>query len=110
MIGEIAPKDQRPPFWVWGPDMAPTVSAQLSRPCSGILALCGCIYIHIIATLNSTTYLCHLAPLLKLLPPPTLPPHPSFPPLIYAHPILMNSAKKSSKTGENHPLSTYLPG
>ena len=27
-----------------GPDMAPTVSACLSRPCSGILALCGCMY------------------------------------------------------------------
>ena len=25
-------------------DMAPTVSACLSRPCSGILALCGCMY------------------------------------------------------------------
>ena len=27
-----------------GPDMAPTVSACLCRPCSGILALCRCMY------------------------------------------------------------------
>ena len=27
-----------------GPDMAPTLSAHLSRPYSGILALCGCMY------------------------------------------------------------------
>ena len=32
------------PGWLWGPDMAPTVSACLVRPCSGILALCGCMY------------------------------------------------------------------
>ena len=30
--------------WLWGPDMAPTVSAHLSRPCSGILALCGVLF------------------------------------------------------------------
>ena len=37
-------RQRRAPGWLWGPDMAPTVSARLSRPCSGILALCGCMY------------------------------------------------------------------
>ena len=40
--GEIAPKEDS--RLAVGPDMAPTVSARLSRPCSGILALCGCKY------------------------------------------------------------------
>ena len=35
---------RRPPIWLWGPDKAPTVSARLSRLCSGILALCGYMY------------------------------------------------------------------
>ena len=32
------------PIWLWGPDMAPTFSACLSRTCSGILVCCGNIY------------------------------------------------------------------
>ena len=39
-------------MWQWGPDMATIVIARLSRPCIGMLALCG--YLHIIATLHST--------------------------------------------------------
>ena len=34
----------RAPVWQWGPDMALTVGAHLSRPCNGILALCGYMY------------------------------------------------------------------
>ena len=41
---EMAPMDWRAPIWQWGPDMAPTVSSCLSRPCSGIMALCGLIW------------------------------------------------------------------
>ena len=40
--GEMA--QNRAPSWLWGPDMAPTVRVHLSRPCSGTLALCGCMY------------------------------------------------------------------
>ena len=34
----------RAPIWQRGPDIAPTVSTCLSRPYSGILALCGCMW------------------------------------------------------------------
>ena len=40
--GEMMPKEGSK--LAVGPDMAPTVSARLSRPCSGILALCGWMY------------------------------------------------------------------
>ena len=53
--------------------MAPTVSAHLSRPCSGILAFVGTCTHHSYSTLY---YLCHLASLFKLLPPPAPSPHP----------------------------------
>ena len=40
MTGEMAPMEgYNLAVGDWGPDMAPTVSARLSRPCSGILAL-----------------------------------------------------------------------
>ena len=50
--GEMAPMEGS--SLAVGPDMAPTVIACLSRPCSGILALCGYLHICVIATLNST--------------------------------------------------------
>ena len=34
----------RAPIWQWGPDVAPTVNASLSRPYGGILAHCGYMY------------------------------------------------------------------
>ena len=40
--GEMAPKEGS--NLAVGPDMAPSVSARLSMPCSGILVLCGCMY------------------------------------------------------------------
>ena len=46
----------RTPIWQWGPDIAPTVSTRLSKPCSGILNLCGCMWMSYIATLNSTIF------------------------------------------------------
>ena len=91
----------RAPVWKWGPDMAPTVSALLSRPCSGILALCRySVHVHIMATLNS--YIVSSS-LFKLLPPPT-PPHPL--PYICWPNINEFHLKKSSKTGKNQSLST----
>ena len=49
---EMAPKEGSNASWPCPrsePDMAPTVSARLStRPCSGILALCGCMHVHVI--------------------------------------------------------------
>ena len=35
---------RRAKIWQWGPDMAPTVSAHLSRSCIRLLALCGYMY------------------------------------------------------------------
>ena len=70
-----APK--RAPSWLWGLDMAPTVSACLSRPCSGILALVGACTRH---SYSELYYLCLLSFLFKLLPPPTPPSRPSCPP------------------------------
>ena len=91
-------------MWQLGPDIAPAVSACLSRPCIGMLAIVGTCTHHSYSTLY---YLCHLASLLKLLPPPTPPLCSSHPPLIYAGPILMKKIVKTSKT---KPLATYLPG
>ena len=34
----------RAQIWQWGPKMAPTVSARLSRLCSGTLAFCGYVW------------------------------------------------------------------
>ena len=42
MAGEMALKEGS--NLAKGPDIAPTVSAHLSRPCSELLALCGCMY------------------------------------------------------------------
>ena len=39
-------RQRRAPSWLWGPDIAPAVCVRLSRPCSGILALCGCMCAH----------------------------------------------------------------
>ena len=88
--GEMAPKEGS--RLAWGPDMAPTVSARLSRPCSGILAFVGACTRH---SYSKLYYLCLLSSLIKLLPPPTPPCAPPTHPLIYTGPILMNSIKKS---------------
>ena len=50
-------------------------------------------------------YLCHLASLFYPLSSPTPTCVPPTYPLIYAGPIFINSMKKSSKTGDNQPLS-----
>ena len=84
---------RRAPSWLWGSDMAPTISARLSRPCSGILALCGCMYTSYVATLNST--ICFFFLLwLSFCHHPSQPRAPSAHPLIYIGPILMHSMKK----------------
>ena len=100
--GEMAPR--RAPGWLWGPDMAPTLSARLSRPCSGILALCGCMYISY--SYSKLYYLCLLSSLIKLLPPPTPPPSASRPPPNIHWPNINEFHQKIIKTGENQPLST----
>ena len=53
--------------------MALTVSARLSRPCSGILALYGACTRR---SYSELYYLCLLSFLFKLLPPPPRPSHP----------------------------------
>ena len=73
--GEMAPKEG--PIWLWGPDMAPTVSTCLSSPCSGILVFVGASTRH---SYSELYYLCLISSLFKLLPPPTQPPCPSHPP------------------------------
>ena len=79
MTGEMAPR--RASSWLWGPDMAATVSARLSGPCNGILVLCGACTCH---SYSKLYYLCLFSSLIKLLPPPTPPPHPSrLPPNIH---------------------------
>ena len=110
---------RRPPIWPWRPDMASTVSVHLSKPYSGILAICGCMYTSYIATLNPT-FCVFLFLLFKLLPPPTPPLHPSLPPTPPLHPSLPPTHQPSYirwpnvnefhesiiKTGKNQPLFT----
>ena len=96
--GEIMPK--KGSNLAVGSDIAPTISACLSRPCNRILALCGCI-----ATLNYTICMFFLLCLNYCHHPchaHTPPTHP----LVFSGPILMNCMKKSSKTGKKQPLST----
>ena len=90
----------RTQIWQWGPKMAPTVSARLSRPCSGILAL----HVDFIATLNSTVcvilffglaFATTASPLRSSCPPPYI-----------RWPNNNEFHEKLSKTGENQPLST----
>ena len=82
----------RAPTWLWGPDMAPTVSAHLSRPCSRTLPFVGACTRR---SYSKLYYLCLLSSLIKLLPSPTPPPASPTHPLIYTGPILINSIKKS---------------
>ena len=67
------------PIWQWGPDMAPTVGPRLCSPCSGILALCGYMYM---LQHSKLYYLCHLSLFLAFAttqPTPTsLPPTPLY--------------------------------
>ena len=94
----------RAPIWHWESDIAPTVSTRLSRPCSGILADCGCTWMSYIATLNSTTVSSCFVVLAFSSTHPTSTP---LPPTPYIHwPILRNFMKKSSKTSKYQPLST----
>ena len=88
----------RATIWQWGLDIAPTVKTRLSRPCSRILALSGCMYIqfvHIIATLNSTIVILLLCINLFHHPPHLTPLLPMS--LYTLTPILMNSMKKIVK-------------
>ena len=64
ITGEMAPIIWRAPDWQWGPDMAPTVSARLSKPCSGLLAFLGTCTSQ---SYSKLYYVCHLTPV--LLPP-----------------------------------------
>ena len=86
-------RQRRASSWLWGPDMAPTISARLSRPCSGILAACKR------RSYSELYYLCLLSSLIKLLPPPTPPPNIHWPNINEFH-------EKIVKSGENQPLST----
>ena len=70
-------RQRRAPGWLCGPDMAPTVSARLSRPCSGNWPFVGACIRHSYSKLYS---LCLISSLIKLLPLPTPPPRPSRPP------------------------------
>ena len=54
-------------------------------------------------------FLCLISSLIKLFPPPTPPPCPSCPPLIYTVPILMNFMKKIMKNWWR-PAIIYLSG
>ena len=89
---------RRPPIWLWEPDMSLHI-------CLGLMVeywpFVGAYTHH---NYSKPYYLCLLASLFKLLPPPTLPLCPSCPPLIYTGPIIINSMKKLSKTGKNQPL------
>ena len=71
-------RQRRAPGWLWGPDMAPTVSARLSI---GLVVeywpFVGACTRHSYSKLYS---LCLISSLIKLLPPPTPPPRPSRPP------------------------------
>ena len=104
----MAPKEGSSAAVGWGSDMTPIVSVRLPRLCIKVLALCGYMYKSYIATLDST--IC--VTLLLCLSYCHHPSHALFPPthpLIYTGPILMNSMKKSSKTGKIQPLLfTYL--
>ena len=83
--------------------LAPTVNACLSRPCNGILALCGYMYKHhdnYDHGYSKLYCLCHVASLFKLLLPPT-PRAPSTHPFIYIDPILTNSMKKCQKLAKS---------
>ena len=100
MIGEMAPR--RAPIWLWRPDLAPTVSVCLSRPCSGIMAFVGTCTHH---TYSNLYYLCHLASLFKLFPTLTPPCAPPMHSLIYIGPILMNSIKNHQNLTK---ISHYL--
>ena len=100
------------PIWQRGPDIVPTVSTRLSRPCSGILALSGCMYIqfvHIIATLNSN--IVHMSSYFFILAFATT--HPTLMtllpmPLYTLAPILMNSIKNCQKIAKiSHYLATF---
>ena len=101
--------------WQWGPDIALAVSTCLSSPVGLGLVVeywpfilwihaCGR---HSHSKLYDCVVLFLCFSLCYHLPHPVpLPPIP----YIYTGPILMNSMKKSSKTSENQPLSSYLPG
>ena len=83
-----------------GPDMAPSVSARLSRPLVEYWPFVGACTRHSYSKLS----ICVL--FLLCLSFCHHPPHPRTPPthpLVYTGPILMNSMKK---TGKNQPLST----
>ena len=61
------------PIWPWEPDIDPTVSTRLSRPCSGILAICRCMWT---SYPLFTLLMCHLAGFFVLILPPLAPTQP----------------------------------
>ena len=108
MTGAMAPMEGS--TLAVGPDMAPTVSAHLSRPCCGILALVGTCTRHSYSNLYYCIILllhlsfCHYPPpTTQLLPSAYIrwwageawgwPRAPKTHTLIYVGPILMNSIK-----------------
>ena len=94
MTGEMVPMEGS--NLAVGSDMAPTISACLSRPCGGTLALCGYMWKSYIATVNSTIcviLLLWLGFYHHQSHPLTPPAHP----VIYDGPILMNSMKQIIK-------------
>ena len=97
-------RQRRAPGWLWGPDMAPTVSVRLLVV--EYWPFVGACTLH---SYSKLYYLCLLHSLIKLLPPPTPPLRPSRPPLIYTGPILMNSIKKILKNWRK-PAIVYLSG
>ena len=96
LTGEMAPKEASNSPWGLSEHVCPGLVAEYWP----FVDACTC------HSYSKLYYLCHLASLFKLLPPPTPPRAPLTYPLIYVGPILMNSMKKIIKTGKNQPLST----
>ena len=99
---------RRDPIWLWELILLP-LSVHV---CLGLVVeywpYVGTCTNHKCTNHNYSTfyYLYHLASLLKLLPPPTPPLHPSCPLPYICWPNINEFHKKSSKTGKNQPLST----
>ena len=115
MTGEMAPMEgPKCDLAVeWGPDIIPTVSTRLSRPCSGILALSGCMYNnYTVCTRHSNSKVYHCVILLLHFSLCQHPHHLCTPPtyaLVYTSPNINEFHEKIVKNSENQPLY-YMPG